>query len=53
MDYLEILIFRIAMWFIKRAFNLNCDTYYRGCIECRAKDAYDFLQETIELIKWK
>lgn len=63
MDWIEILVCRLTIWFLKRDYGANCETKdtddfhdlvhegYPRCASCQAKETTDFLEEHIRLLK--
>ena len=51
MDFIDILIAKLAIWSIKRGYGANCKTMGEGCPSCAAKNVIIWLEEHISLIK--
>lgn len=63
MDWIEILVCRVTIWFLRRGYGANCETKdtddfsdlasdeWPRCASCQAKETVDFLEEHIRLLK--
>jgi hypothetical protein len=51
MDFIEVQVMQLAIWFIRRGYGADCPDYSEGCKSCQAKEAVEFLEYTINLIK--
>lgn len=50
-DFIDILITRLAIWNIKKGYGADCIDYSEYCPSCKAKKTIQWLEDHIELIK--
>lgn len=56
MRYLEILTYKIAIWFIRRGWGASCadldENWWRigGCGSCKAKKVIEFLEDSMDFV---
>ena len=54
LDFLEIKIFQLTKYLIQRGYSrYGCEDYDENCIVCRAGKAQVFIDEHIDLIRYK
>ena len=51
-DYIDIVIAKLAIWSIRRGYGAECSGEEKDCAGCRAKIVLDWLEEHIKLIKY-
>lgn len=47
----EIKLFKAAKKLLKESYGLNCKTFNKDCIDCRAKAAYAFINNHIKILE--
>lgn len=50
-EYVDILVYKLAIWRIKKGYGADCPDYADKCPSCEAKTAVDWLEEAIKTIK--
>jgi hypothetical protein len=63
MDWIEIFVCRMTIWFLRRGYGANCETKdtddfpemksegYPRCASCQAREVIELLEEHIHLIQ--
>jgi hypothetical protein len=49
----EIKLFKVAKKLLKESYGLNCKTFNKDCIDCRAQAAYAFINNHIKILEMK